>query len=45
MRVALIEIGERLDLVAMPEDPIRELIGMGKTLPSLEEIEAEADIE
>jgi len=45
MRVALIEIGERLELVAMPEDSIRELIGMGKKLPSIEEIEAEADIE
>jgi len=45
MRVALIEIGERLELVAMPEDPIRELIGLGKKLPSLEEIEAEADME
>lgn len=45
MRVALIEIGERLELIAMPEDPIQELIGLGKKLPSIEEIEAEADIE
>jgi len=45
MRVALIEIGNRLELVAMPEDPVQELIGLGKRLPSIEEIEAEADIE
>jgi len=45
MRVALIEIGDRLELVAMPEDPVQELIGLGKRLPSIEEIEAEADIE
>lgn len=45
MRVALIEIGERLELVAMPEDPVQELIGLGMKLPSIEEIEAEADIE
>ena len=44
-RVALIEVGERLELVPMPEDPIRELIGLGEKLPSIEEIEAEADIE
>jgi len=45
VRVALIEIGDRLELVAMPEDPIRELIGLGKNLPSIGEIEAEADVE
>jgi len=45
MRVALIEIGERLELVAMPEDPVQELVGLGKRLPSIEEIEAEADVE
>jgi len=45
MRVALIEIGERLELVAMPEDPVQELVGLGKKLPSVEEIEAEADVE
>jgi len=45
MRVALIEIVERLELVAMPEDPIQGLIGLGENLPSIEEIEAETDIE
>lgn len=45
MRVALIEVGERLELVAMPEDPIQELVGLGERLPSIEEIEAESDIE
>ncbi len=45
MRVALIEVGERVELVALPEDPIQALIGLGKKLPSLEEIEAEADVE
>jgi AbrB family looped-hinge helix DNA binding protein len=45
MRVALIEVGERLELVSMPEDPVRELIGLGEKLPSIEEIEAEADAE
>jgi len=45
MRVALIEIGERLELVAMPGDPVQELIGLGKKLPSIEEIEAEVDVE
>lgn len=45
MQVALIEIGDRLELVALPPDPVQELIGLGKKLPSIEEIEAEADIE
>jgi len=45
MRVALIEIGERLEIVAMPTDTIQALIGLGKGLPSIEEIEAEADVE
>jgi len=45
MQVALIEVGERLELVALPEDPIQGLIGLGKKLPSIEEIEAEADVE
>jgi len=45
MRVALIEIGERLEIVAMPEDTIQGLVGLGKNLPSIEEIEAEADVE
>jgi len=45
MRVALIEIGERLEMVTMPADTIQALIGLGKDLPSIEEIEAEADVE
>ena len=45
MRVALIEVGERLELVSMPEDPVRELIGLGEKLPNIEEIEVEADAE
>ena len=45
MRVALIEVGERVELVPLPEDPIQALIGLGKKLPSIEEIEAEADVE
>ena len=45
MRVALIEVGDRLELVPMPEDPVQELIGLGEKLPSIEEIEAESDIE
>ena len=45
MRVALIEIGERVELVTLPEDMIQGLIGLGKKLPSIKEIEAEADIE
>jgi AbrB family looped-hinge helix DNA binding protein len=44
-RVALIEVGERLELIALPEDPIKGLIGLGKELPSIEEVEAEADTE
>jgi len=45
MRVALVEIGERIELVAIPKDPIQGLVGLGSKLPSIEEIEAEADIE
>ncbi len=45
MQVALVEIGDRLELVALPPDPVHELIGLGKKLPSIEEIEVEADIE
>jgi len=45
MRVALIEIGERLELVAMPEDPLQGLIGLGEKLPSIKELEAETEIE
>jgi len=45
MKVALIEIGERIELVAMPEDLVEGLTGLGKKLPGIEEIEAEADIE
>ena len=44
-KVALIEIGDRIELVAMPEDLVQGLTGLGKKLPSLEEIEAEADVE
>lgn len=45
MRVALIEVGERIELLPMPEDPVRELIGLGEKLPGIEEIETEADAE
>jgi len=45
MRVALMEIGERLEIVPMPADVIQGLVGLGKNLPSIEEIEAEADVE
>jgi AbrB family looped-hinge helix DNA binding protein len=45
MKVALLEIGERVELVAMPEDLIKGLTGLGRKLPSVEEIEAEADVE
>ena len=45
MRVAVIEVGERVELVALPEDMIQGLVGLGKKLPSVEEIEAEADME
>jgi len=44
-RMALVEIGERIELVAMPEDPVQGLVGLGRRLPSIEEIEAEADVE
>jgi len=45
MKVALIEIGDRIELVTMPEDLVEGLTGLGKKLPGIEEIEAEADIE
>ena len=31
--------------ITIPEDPIQELVGLGKKLPGVEEIEAEADVE
>jgi len=45
MRIAIIEVGERIELVAIPEDPIQGLIGLGSKLPGIEEVEAEADVE
>jgi len=45
MKVALIEIGERIELVAMPEDLVQGMTGLGKKLPSIEDIEAEVDVE
>jgi len=45
MKVALIEIGERIELVAMPEDLVQGMTGLGKKLPSIEDIEAEVDAE
>jgi AbrB family looped-hinge helix DNA binding protein len=44
-RIAIVEIGERIELVPIPEDIVQALIGLGDQLPSLEEIEAEADRE
>lgn len=44
-RIAIVEIGERIELVPMPEDPIKGLAGLGERLPPIEEIEAEADRE
>jgi AbrB family looped-hinge helix DNA binding protein len=44
-RIAIVEIGERIELVPLPEDPIQGLIGLGDQLPPIEEIEAEADRE
>jgi len=43
--IAIVEIGERIELVPLPEDTIQALIGLGEKLPTLEEIEAEADRE
>jgi len=45
MRVGLAEIGGRIELVGIPEDPIKALQGLGSKLPSIEEIESEADDE
>jgi len=45
MKVALIEIGERIELVTMPEDLVQCMTGLGKKLPSIEDIEAEVDVE
>ena len=44
-RIAIVEIGERIELVPMPEDIVQALIGLGEQLPAIEEIEAEADRE
>jgi AbrB family looped-hinge helix DNA binding protein len=44
-RIAIVEIGGRIELVPLPEDPIQGLIGLGDQLPPIEEIEAEADRE
>ncbi len=45
MRLGLVEIGKRIELVGIPEDPIGALKGLGSKLPSIEEIESEADEE
>ncbi len=45
MRLAILEIGERIELVPLPEDPIGGLMGLGEQLRAIEEIEAEADTE
>jgi len=45
MRLAVVEIGERIELVPLPDDPIGALMGLGQQLPAIEEIEAEADME
>jgi AbrB family looped-hinge helix DNA binding protein len=45
MRVGLVEIGTRIELMRIPDDPIEGLAGLGSKLPSLEEIESEADVE
>ncbi len=44
-RIAIIEIGQRIELVPIPKDPVQALIGLGDKLPSIEEMEAEADRE
>lgn len=44
-RIAIVEIGERIELVPIPEDPVQALLGLGEKLPTLEEMEAEADRE
>ena len=44
-RVGLVEIGERIELIGLPEDPILGLRGLGSRLLSIEDIETEADRE
>jgi len=44
-RIAIVEVGERIELVPIPENTIQALVGLGENLPSLEEMEAEADRE
>jgi AbrB family looped-hinge helix DNA binding protein len=44
-RIAIVEIGERIELVPIPEDTVQALIGLGDQLPAIEEMEAEADKE
>ncbi len=44
-RVALVEVGTRIELVPLPENPIEALVGLGSKLPTIEQIEAEADVE
>ena len=44
-RIAIMEIGERIELVPIPEDTVQALIGLGGRLPAIEEMEAEADRE
>ena len=44
-RIAIIEIGRRIELVPLPKNTVQALIGLGEKLPAIEEIEAEADKE
>lgn len=44
-RIAIVEIGKRIELVPIPEDTVQALIGLGDQLPAIEEMEAEADKE
>ena len=44
-RIAIVEVGERIELVPIPENTILALVGLGEKLPTLEEMEAEADRE
>ena len=44
-RVGLVEIGERIELIGLPDDPILGLRSLGSRLPGIEDIESEADRE
>ena len=44
-RIAIVEIGKRIELVPIPKDTVQALIGLGTRLPAIDEIEAEADRE